>query len=116
MNSFGSKREKFTFWATCLKNSPTWALPRRSPAVGTCDPAPYTPFHDPRVVVSLPTNVAADGCGGDEDVPPKNSALTTAFNQVLGDAVQRMILRNTTPEEAYQEIDTRYKEALAKNP
>ena len=44
------------------------------------------------------------------------SVLTTAFNQVLGDAVQRMILRNTTPEEAYQEIDTRYKEALAKNP
>jgi len=27
-----------------------------------------------------------------------------------------MILRNATPEEAYQELDTRYKEALAKSP
>jgi multiple sugar transport system substrate-binding protein len=44
------------------------------------------------------------------------SVLTTTFNQILGDAEQRMILRNATPEEAYQEIDTRYKEALAKNP
>ena len=44
------------------------------------------------------------------------SVLTTTFNQILGDAVQRMILRNATPEEAYQELDTRYKEALAKSP
>jgi multiple sugar transport system substrate-binding protein len=44
------------------------------------------------------------------------SMLTTTFNQVLGDAVQRMLLRNTSPEEAYQEIDTKYKEALAKTP
>jgi multiple sugar transport system substrate-binding protein len=44
------------------------------------------------------------------------SILTTTFNQVLGDAVQRMLLRNTSPEEAYQEIDTKYKEALAKTP
>lgn len=44
------------------------------------------------------------------------SVLTTTFNQILGDAVQRMILRNATPEEAYEELDTRYKEALAKSP
>jgi len=44
------------------------------------------------------------------------SLLTTTFNQILGDAVQRMLLRNGTPEEAYAEIDTKYKEALAKSP
>jgi multiple sugar transport system substrate-binding protein len=44
------------------------------------------------------------------------SVLTSTFNQILGDAVQRMILRNATPEEAYQEIETRYTEALAKSP
>ena len=44
-NSFASNREKFTFPATCLKNSATAAFPRRSPDVGTCDSAPYTPFH-----------------------------------------------------------------------
>jgi len=27
-----------------------------------------------------------------------------------------MILRNATPEEAYEELDARYKEALAKSP
>jgi len=42
------------------------------------------------------------------------SVLTTTFNQILGDAVQRMLLRNTSAEEAYQEIQTRYREALAK--
>ena len=44
------------------------------------------------------------------------SVLTTTFNQILGDAVQRMLLRNGTAEEAYAEIDTKYKEALAKAP
>jgi len=44
------------------------------------------------------------------------SVLTSTFNQILGDAVQRMILRNGAPEEAYQEIETRYTEALAKAP
>jgi multiple sugar transport system substrate-binding protein len=44
------------------------------------------------------------------------SVLTSTFNQILGDAVQRMILRNATPEEAYQELDMRYAEALAKSP
>jgi multiple sugar transport system substrate-binding protein len=44
------------------------------------------------------------------------SILTTTFNTILGDAVQRMILKNGTAEEAYQEIETKYKEALAKSP
>jgi multiple sugar transport system substrate-binding protein len=42
------------------------------------------------------------------------SIIQTAFHQIVADAFQRMILRNTTPEEAYQEVVTKYNEALAK--
>jgi len=44
------------------------------------------------------------------------SILTTTFNQILGDAVQRMLLKNGTANEAYAEIETKYKDALAKSP
>ncbi|HXP77000.1 MAG TPA: sugar ABC transporter substrate-binding protein [Stellaceae bacterium] len=43
------------------------------------------------------------------------SMLATAFNQILGDAVQRMILRDTTPEAAYEEIVAKYNEALKRS-
>lgn len=42
------------------------------------------------------------------------SVALTSFHQVLGDAVQRMILRNGTPEDALKEIEKGYKDALAK--
>jgi multiple sugar transport system substrate-binding protein len=44
------------------------------------------------------------------------SIIQTAFHQIVADAFQRMILRNTTPEEAYQEVVTKYNEAIAKTP
>ena len=42
------------------------------------------------------------------------SIAMTAFHQVIGDAVQRMILRNGTPEDAAREIEKNYKDALAR--
>lgn len=42
------------------------------------------------------------------------SVALTSFHQVLGDAVQRMILRNGTAEDALKEIEKGYKEALAR--
>lgn len=42
------------------------------------------------------------------------SVIGSTFNQILGDAVLRMILRNGTPEDAYTEITTKYEEALKK--
>jgi multiple sugar transport system substrate-binding protein len=42
------------------------------------------------------------------------SAIMTNFHQILGDAVQRMILRNTNPDDAYKEITTKYADALKK--
>lgn len=44
------------------------------------------------------------------------SVIQTAFHQIVADAFQRMVLRNTTPEEAYQEVVTKYNEAIAKTP
>jgi multiple sugar transport system substrate-binding protein len=44
------------------------------------------------------------------------SIIQTAFHQIVADAFQRMVLRNTTPEEAYQEVVTKYNEAIAKTP
>src|SRR6478672_131814 len=44
------------------------------------------------------------------------SIIQTTFHQIVADAFQRMVLRNTTPEEAYQEVVTKYNEALAKTP
>ena len=42
------------------------------------------------------------------------SIIQSTFHQIVADAFQRMILRNTTPEDAYQEVVTKYNEALAK--
>ena len=42
------------------------------------------------------------------------SIIQSTFHQIVADAFQRMILRNGTPEEAYQEVVTKYNEALAK--
>jgi len=44
------------------------------------------------------------------------SIIQSTFHQIVADAFQRMILRNTTPEEAYQEVMTKYNEAIAKTP
>jgi multiple sugar transport system substrate-binding protein len=44
------------------------------------------------------------------------SIIQTTFHQIVADAFQRMILRNGTPEDAYQEVVTKYNEALAKTP
>ena len=37
----------------------------------------------------------------------------TPYNQILGEAMQRMLLKNATPEDAYKELVTRYSEAIA---
>jgi multiple sugar transport system substrate-binding protein len=42
------------------------------------------------------------------------SIIQSTFHQIVADAFQRMILRNTTPGDAYQEVVTKYNEALAK--
>jgi multiple sugar transport system substrate-binding protein len=42
------------------------------------------------------------------------SIIQSTFHQIVADAFQRMVLRNTTPEEAYQEVVAKYNEALAK--
>jgi ABC-type glycerol-3-phosphate transport system substrate-binding protein len=40
------------------------------------------------------------------------SVINPTFNEILGDALQRMLLQGTTPEEAYDEVVTRYNEEL----
>jgi multiple sugar transport system substrate-binding protein len=42
------------------------------------------------------------------------SVIQSTFNQIAGEAFQRMILRSGTPESVLREIKTRYAEALAK--
>jgi multiple sugar transport system substrate-binding protein len=42
------------------------------------------------------------------------SVIQSTFNQIAGEAIQRMILRNTAPESVVTEIKSRYAEALAK--
>jgi multiple sugar transport system substrate-binding protein len=42
------------------------------------------------------------------------SVIQSTFNQIAGEALQRMILRSGTPETVVTEIKTRYAEALAK--
>lgn len=42
------------------------------------------------------------------------SVILTSFHQAIGEAFQRMILRDGTAEAAYQEVITKYNEALAK--
>ena len=44
------------------------------------------------------------------------SIIQSTFHQIVADAFQRMVLRNTTPEEEYQEVVTKYNEAIAKTP
>ncbi len=43
------------------------------------------------------------------------SVIQSTFNQIAGEAFQRMILRNGTPEAVVTEIKTRYAEALSKS-
>jgi hypothetical protein len=42
------------------------------------------------------------------------SVIQSTFNQIAGEAIQRMILRNTAPESVVTEVKSRYAEALAK--
>lgn len=42
------------------------------------------------------------------------SVIQSAFNQIVGEAFQRMILRDNRPESVVAEVQTRYDEALAK--
>ena len=42
------------------------------------------------------------------------SVIQSTFNQIAGEALQRMVLRNGTPDAVVTEIKTRYAEALAK--
>ena len=44
------------------------------------------------------------------------SIIQSTFHQIVADAFQRMVLRNGTPEEAYQEVVAKYNEALVKTP
>jgi len=41
------------------------------------------------------------------------SMLQSTFHQIVADAFQRMILRNATPEDAYNEVVSKYNEAIA---
>jgi hypothetical protein len=42
------------------------------------------------------------------------SVIQSTFNQIVGEAFQRMILRDTPPESVVAEVKSRYEEALAK--
>jgi len=42
------------------------------------------------------------------------SPILSTFHTILGEAFQRMVLRDETPEKAYEEVVTRYSEALTK--
>jgi multiple sugar transport system substrate-binding protein len=46
---------------------------------------------------------------------PHFSVIQITFNQILQDAFQRLILKNTTPEQAYEEVVSRYNQELAKH-
>jgi multiple sugar transport system substrate-binding protein len=50
----------------------------------------------------------------DRGVLPSYPLSLTAFNQALGEALQRMVLKNTSPKDAYTEVKTRYEKAMAK--
>jgi multiple sugar transport system substrate-binding protein len=41
------------------------------------------------------------------------SMIQSAFHQIVADAFQRMILRNTSPEDAYNEVVSKYNEAVS---
>ena len=42
------------------------------------------------------------------------SVILTTFHEIVGEALQRMILRNGQPEAAYEEVAKRYGDAVAK--
>jgi hypothetical protein len=42
------------------------------------------------------------------------SVIQSTFNQIVGEAFQRMILHGTPPESVVTEVKSRYEEALAK--
>jgi ABC-type glycerol-3-phosphate transport system substrate-binding protein len=42
------------------------------------------------------------------------SVIQSTFNQIVGEAFQRMILRDAPPESVVAEVKSRYEEALAK--
>jgi ABC-type glycerol-3-phosphate transport system substrate-binding protein len=42
------------------------------------------------------------------------SVILSTYHQIVGEALQRMILRDGTPDAAYQEVISKYNEALAK--
>ena len=42
------------------------------------------------------------------------SVILTNFHEIVGTALQRMILRNGSPEAAYEEVSSKYAEAIAK--
>ena len=44
---------------------------------------------------------------------PSYPLSLTAYNQALGEALQRMVLRDTSPKDAYTEVKTRYEKAMA---
>jgi hypothetical protein len=43
---------------------------------------------------------------------PSYPLSLTLFNQVVGEALQRMVLRGSSPEEAYAEMQKRYAEGI----
>lgn len=45
---------------------------------------------------------------------PSYPLSLTAYNQALGEALQRMVLKDTSPMDAYDEVKTRYEKAMAK--
>ena len=45
---------------------------------------------------------------------PRYSKLSSTFNLIIGDAVQRMVLTGDSPENAADEILTKYADAVAK--
>lgn len=47
-------------------------------------------------------------------LPPYPLSLT-AYNEALGEALQRMVLRDTSPKEAYEEVKARYEQAMAQS-
>jgi multiple sugar transport system substrate-binding protein len=43
---------------------------------------------------------------------PSYPLSLTAYNLALGEALQRMVLRDTSPKEAYEEVKTRYQQSM----
>lgn len=43
---------------------------------------------------------------------PSYPLSLTAYNQAIGEALQRMVLRDTTPKEAYEEVKSKYEQSM----